>query len=47
MVIEKWETESALAHHLGAPHMHEYRKCVKSLVTGTVHSRARLGLTLL
>ena len=36
MVIEKWETESALALHLDAPHMHEYRSNTRSLVTGTV-----------
>ena len=36
MVIEKWETESALAVHLAAPHMHEHRTNTRSLVTSTV-----------
>ena len=36
MVIEKWESEAALARHLDAPHMIEYRKRVKHLVSSTL-----------
>lgn len=36
MVIEKWESEAALARHLDEPHMVEYRKRVKSLVSSAV-----------
>lgn len=36
MVIEKWETEAALSAHLDAPHMVEYRKRVKGLVSSTL-----------
>jgi quinol monooxygenase YgiN len=36
MVIEKWESEAALARHLDTPHMVAYRKRVKSLVSSTV-----------
>jgi quinol monooxygenase YgiN len=34
MVIEKWRDADALADHLAAPHMLEYRKQVKDLVLG-------------
>lgn len=33
-VVEKWESVDALEAHLVAPHMVEYRKRVKHLVTG-------------
>lgn len=37
-IIEKWEDLNALKAHLAAPHMLEYRKRVKDLVTRlTVH----------
>ena len=36
MVIEKWESEAALARHLEEPHMVEHRRRVKKLVSGTV-----------
>lgn len=36
MVIETWQSEAALARHLDEPHMIEYRKRVKSLVSSTV-----------
>lgn len=32
-VIEKWESVSALADHLAAPHMQQYREKVKEMVT--------------
>ncbi|NQU21344.1 MAG: antibiotic biosynthesis monooxygenase [Candidatus Nealsonbacteria bacterium] len=35
VVVEKWESLDALQAHLMAPHMMEYRKAVKSMVTGT------------
>lgn len=35
MVVEKWDDLDALAAHLMAPHMLEYRARVKSLVLGT------------
>jgi quinol monooxygenase YgiN len=34
-VVEKWETVDALEAHLVTPHMIEYRKKVKEMVTGT------------
>jgi quinol monooxygenase YgiN len=34
-VVEKWESIDALEAHLMAPHMLDYRKRVKDLVTGT------------
>ena len=34
-VVEKWESVEALEAHLVAPHMIEYRKKVKEMVTGT------------
>ena len=34
-VVEKWESIEALEAHLVAPHMIEYRKKVKDMVTGT------------
>ena len=34
-VVEKWESIEALEAHLLAPHMIEYRKTVKEMVTGT------------
>ena len=34
-VVEKWESIEALEAHLVAPHMIEYRKKVKEMVTGT------------
>jgi quinol monooxygenase YgiN len=34
-VVEKWESVDALEAHLMAPHMLDYRKRVKDLVTGT------------
>ncbi len=34
-VVEKWESVEALEAHLLAPHMLEYRKTVKEMVTGT------------
>jgi quinol monooxygenase YgiN len=34
-VVEKWESVEALEAHLMAPHMLEYRKSVKTLVSGT------------
>lgn len=33
-VVEKWESVDALEAHLMAPHMLDYRKRVKDLVTG-------------
>jgi quinol monooxygenase YgiN len=36
MVIEKWESEAALARHLDTPHMVAYRKRVRGLVSSTV-----------
>ncbi|MEP6732120.1 MAG: putative quinol monooxygenase [bacterium] len=36
MVIEKWESEAALARHLELPHVIQYRKRVKVLVASTV-----------
>ena len=33
-VVEKWESVDALEAHLMAPHMLDYRKRVKNLVTG-------------
>jgi quinol monooxygenase YgiN len=35
MVVEKWADLDALAAHLMAPHMLEYRARVKALVVGT------------
>ena len=35
MVVEKWDDLDALAAHLMAPHMLEYRARVKALVLGT------------
>ena len=34
-VVEKWESIEALEAHLVAPHMIEYRKKVKEMVSGT------------
>jgi len=34
-IVEKWESIEALEAHLVAPHMIEYRKKVKEMVTGT------------
>ncbi len=34
-VVEKWESVDALEAHLVTPHMIEYRKKVKEMVTGT------------
>lgn len=34
-IVEKWESLDALEAHLMAPHMLEYRKRVKELVTGS------------
>lgn len=34
VVVEKWEDEGALAAHLVAPHMNEYRARVRDLVEG-------------
>jgi len=34
-VVEKWESVQALEAHLMQPHMIEYRKAVKEMVTGT------------
>lgn len=34
-VVEKWESIEALESHLVAPHMLDYRKKVKAIVTGT------------
>lgn len=34
LVIEKWESEAALAAHLDAPHMHEFGKRTKGMMTG-------------
>ena len=36
MVIEKWESEAALALHLDAPHMLAYRERVRDLVDRTI-----------
>ena len=36
MVIEKWESEAALALHLDAPHMLAYRDRVRDLVERTI-----------
>ena len=33
-VVERWESTEALADHLIAPHMNEYRTKVKDLVAG-------------
>jgi quinol monooxygenase YgiN len=33
-VVERWESTDALADHLIAPHMNEYRTKVKDLVAG-------------
>lgn len=38
VVIEKWESEGALAAHLDAPHMAEYRERVNGLVLDTMIS---------
>jgi quinol monooxygenase YgiN len=35
MVIEKWESEAALALHLSAPHMEVHRANARGLVTST------------
>ena len=35
VVVEKWESVDALEAHLMAPHMLDYRKRVKGLVTGS------------
>jgi quinol monooxygenase YgiN len=34
-VVEKWESVEALETHLMAPHMMQYRKRVKGMVTGS------------
>ncbi len=34
VVVEKWESVSALNDHLGAPHMEEYRTKVSEIVRG-------------
>jgi quinol monooxygenase YgiN len=34
-VVEKWESVDALEAHLVAPHMLDYRKRVKNMVTGS------------
>ncbi len=34
-VVEKWQTIEALEAHLVVPHMTEYRKKVKEMVTGS------------
>lgn len=34
VIVEKWASVEALENHLMAPHMADYRKAVKDLVTG-------------
>lgn len=34
-IVEKWESLAALKAHLVAPHMTDYRECVKDLVQGS------------
>ena len=36
LVIEKWESEAALAAHLDAPHMHEFAKRTRGMMTHRV-----------
>ena len=36
VVIEKWSSEAALAAHLEAPHMAEYRERVRGMVLDTM-----------
>ena len=35
-VIEKWESEAALAAHIDAPHMHAHRDATTGMTLGTV-----------
>lgn len=35
MIVEKWTTLAALQAHLEAPHMHEYRPRVQSLIAAS------------